>query len=169
MELVKSMLESLPLIIITVGIEYRFAYKTLELKTSKSLTFVVMLLVSFIAGKLNITFQLVGTIDANSIYYACLTFLLFLFLFKGNIIKKLFLAILINYGIPITCYIFIPFANYFFNPKQSQFTVVLQILDYVNTLIAFVLMEFIGNRFKNLRSELPVGYTLYLAVVLVFV
>lgn len=168
MDLLKA-LGSLPLVAITILIEYRFGYKTLGIRTSKILTFCIMLAVNYIAGQLNIRLQIAGTIDENTFYFATINFLLYLILFKGNIVKKLFITVLICCGIPITFYIFLPFASYFYGQNATQFSLALNVLEYVNTLLAVIMMEYIGRRFQNLRRELPTGYTFYLTAVLLFV
>lgn len=169
MELLKSIMESLPMLIVMVGIEYRFACKTLGLRTSKALTFCVMFFVILLAGRLNMRFHLAQSTDANILYSTAVNFLLFLILFKGKIMKKLFLTVLINYGIPITFYILLPFAGCFFSQTQAQYLFAMQILGGANILICIALMEYVGNKFQNLRKELPPGYTIYLTAVLVFV
>ena len=169
MELLKGLMESLPLLVIMVWIEYRFACKTLGLKTSRILTFFIMFIGIFLAGRLNVYFHLAGTVDGNILYASIVCFLLFLLLFKGNNIKKLFFTVLINYGIPITFYILLPFVGCFFRETSAQYMFALQILQGINILVCIVLMEFFGKKFQNLRKELPFGYTIYLTAVLVFV
>lgn len=157
------------MVAITVALEYRFAYKTLGLRISKVLAFCIMLIVQFIAGQLNIWLHLAASGGTSVLYYGTTTLLLYLFLFQGSMVKKLFFTIFIHCGIPISYFIFLPFVRCFFNPVSSSFTIALRILAYVNTMLSIVLIEYIGKKFQNLRRELPTGYTLYLAVVLLFV
>lgn len=169
MEALKSALQSLPFLIITLSIEYRFAYKTLGIKSSKVFTFFIMLAVYFLAGQLNVQLHIAGTTSANTLYHGTFTFLLYLLLFHGNVVKKLFVTILFCSGIPISYYIFLPFASCFFSQTPERFILSLQILEYLNIAFAMVLMEYVGRKFQNLRRELPTGYTIYLAAVLLFV
>lgn len=161
-------LQSFPLLVVTVAIEYSFAYKTLGIRISKILTFTIMLIVHLLTGWLNLQFHIAGDI-ANTIYYTLITLGLYLFLFKGKAVKKLFFAILIGCGLPVIYYIFFPFVRYFFGQTATKYLLVLQIFEYANTLLAVVLMEYVGKKFQNLRRELPAGYTVYLSSVVLFV
>lgn len=169
MEALKAAMQSLPLLIITVGIKYRFAYRALGIRMSKVLTFSIMLVINFLAGCLNMQFHLAKTIGENTFYYCMITFLLYWLLFKGNAIKKLFITIFICCGIPITYYILLPFASCFFGQTPAKFLFALQILEYANTLLSVAIMEYAGRKFQNLQRELPAGYTIYLTAVLLFV
>lgn len=165
MDIVKSLLLSF----ITIGIEYRFTCKILSTRIYKPLAFFIMLAVHIFTGQLNIHLQLAGTIGMNTLYYGSISFLLNLLLFRGHLVKRLFIVVLLSCGIPISFYIFLPFAGYFFGKSPGDFSLALQILEYVNIILAAVIMEYIGRRFQNLRRELPAGYTVYLTAVLLFV
>lgn len=169
MELLKALLLSFPLSLITVAVEYRFICKTLERKTSGILTFGIMLIVYIAANGLNMRYLFAKSVGINTLYYCILTFILYLVLFKGSIVKKLFFTVFISYGVPITFYVLMPFVSCFFGKNSRDYLLVLKILEYVNILFTVVILEYMGKRFQNLRRELPTGYTLYLTVVLLFV
>ena len=168
MEILKALLLSLPMTAITVALEYRFGCKTLGLRIPKVLAFGVMLMVQLLAGQLNMRFQLAPSGGASMLYYGAITLLLYLILFKGNIVKKLFFAMFIRCGIPTSYFVLLPFAGCFFEQGSENFIFALRILEYVNVALSIVLIEYAGKKFQNLRRELPTGYTLYLSVILLF-
>lgn len=157
------------LIVITVLIKYRLPLRLLKLRWTKSVTFIVMLMVHFFAGKANLYFHLANDIGGNTLYYGIITMGLYATLFQGNMIKKMFLTTLISCGFPITFYICLPFAHYFFGQEVDVFTIVLRVLEVMNLLLCAVGLEYVGKKFRNLRRELPAGYTIYLTAVIIFV
>lgn len=169
MEPLKELVQSFPFLFISVVIEYRLPCRILGQKYPRGLTFVIMLLVQSASGWLNLLLHLAPDIGGNALYYGLITFGFYLFLFNGGIVKKLFLTVLIHCGFPITFYIFIPFAHYFFYDEAKIFVLSLQILEFANLLICAVGIEFIGKKFLNLRRELPFDYTIYLTAVILFV
>ena len=169
MEIIKTLLKSSPLMLITVAVEYRLVCKTLGRKTSGALSFLIMFIVYMAANGLNMQYQFAKAIGINTFYYCIITFLLYLFLFKGGVVKKLFFTVLISFGVPILFYVLLPFVNYGVGVNSKNTLLALQILEYVNILFAAFIMEYVGRKFQNLRRELPLGYTLYLTVVLLFI
>lgn len=128
-----------------------------------------MLLVHFFAGCLNLNLNFATDIGGNTFYYGLMTFGLYLFLFKGSVIKKVFLTVLIHCGFPITFYIFLPFTHYFFDQITETFLLVLKMLEFINLLLCAVGVEYVGKKFQNLRREPPFDYTIYLTAVILFV
>lgn len=164
-----NVLQASPSLLLTVIIKFRLPHKLLGLRYSGILTFFVMLTVHIFAGWMNLHLHLATGLGGNTLYYGFMTFALYLFLFKDSLIKKLFFTVLITWGFPITFYIFLPFVHYFWGQSTPLLLFVLKVLEYVNTLLCAVGMEYIGRKFQNLRRELPVGYTIYLTAVILFV
>ncbi len=164
-----EMLKSLPLSILALTMEYRLLNRILVRKYSAFLTILVMLAVDLFAGWLNVYAHLADSIEENALYYGAIAFVLYIVLFKGNLIKKLFVDVLIVCGVPIIIYVFLPLIQYFFAKRSGQFILVLDILNYIYMLLCLLFMEFVGRKFQNLRRELPNNYTFYLSAVIVFV
>lgn len=111
MEILKTLLPSSPLMLLTVAVEYRLVCKTLGRKMSGALTFFMMFLVYMAANGLNMRVQFAKAIGINTFYYCIITFLQYLLLFKGGIVKKLFFTVLISFGMPIIFYVLLPFVD----------------------------------------------------------
>lgn len=169
MDTLNALLTYIPLLVITVAIQYRLSCRVLGLKYKGLPTFFIMLMVLFFTGRLNMQLHIAGDIEGNTLYYGLITFLLNQFLFKGNLLKKGFFTVLVNCGFPITFYIFLPFAYYFFGEASETFLLTLKLLEWFNTLICAVCLEYIGKRFQHLSRDLPFDYTIYLTAVIVFV
>lgn len=156
-------------LLIAVVIQYRLARKTLGEKYAWFYTFFIMLAVNIFASWLNVSLGFATTIIENSFYYGVYNLALYLILFQGSVVKKVFLTVLITCGLPIPFYILLPFAQYFFSPQTDTFLLVLTVIQYLNLTLSAVGMEYVGKKFQNLRQELPQGYTIYLTGVVLFV
>lgn len=169
MEGLQEILRDFPIFLLTVIIQYRLPNRILGKKYSGLLTFSVMLAADIFASWLNIS-QLIATdLGGNTLYYGLLNLALHLLLFKGSIIKKIFLTVLISCGLPIPFYIFLPFVHYLFSPQTSELLLALEVIADLNALLSAIGMEYIGKKLKNLRRELPPDYTIYLTAVILFV
>lgn len=169
MEALQAILQTLPLTLITVTIKYRFPGKVLGLRYRALPTFLIMLAAHIVSGWMNLHFHLAGDIVDNLLYYGLMTIALYLLLFKGNLVKKVFLTILIDCGFSILFYLFLPFVHCFLYQNTDAFLLTLDILEFVNLLLCAVGIEIVGRKFQNLRRELPVDYTIYLTAVILFV
>ncbi len=169
MDVLSTMLKALPLLLMTIIIEYRLANKTLGRKYSALFTLMIMLFIKFFVGWLNLYAHLLKSPWENTLYYGLVSFVLYTILFKGNFIKKTFIAVLMVFATPILFYIFLPFAHCFFSNEPQRLSMTLKVLEYFSLLLCGVIMEYVGKRFQNLRKELPPDYTIYLTAVIVFV
>lgn len=169
METLQEVLQAISILVITVLIQYRLPKRILGQRCSGILTLSIMLAVNFFASWLNMSLNLATDIGENTLYYGLFNLALYLLLFKGSVIKKVFLTVFIGCGLPIPFYVFLPFAHCFFDQATSEFLLALEVIEYVNIILSAVGMEYIGRKFQNLRRELPFGYTVYLTAVILFV
>lgn len=162
-----QVLESFPTLLLTVWVETRFLSRTLGRRFSALATILCILMARVLAGWLNINYQIVGTIPSNLFYYGLLSFLLFLLLFRGGLVKIGFFVTLLTCIPDIFMQIVIPFLFYTNNIWNTR---ILDGFGTVGVLVFLsVFLEFAARRFHNLRYELPNGYTIYLMVVVIFV
>lgn len=155
--------------LISIIIQYRLPCKVLGRKYGGILTFSTIMVANILASWLNISIELATTTGANALYYGTINLLLYLLLFKGNTVKKVFLAVLMACGLPIPSYILLPFVHCFFEVTSDGFLIALAVVQYFSIALVAVGMEYAGRKFQNLRRELPLGYTIYLTGVLLFV
>lgn len=158
-----------PILLITVIIQYRLPNRILGKKYGSTITFSIMLIVNFLASWLNIFISITRSTGQYTLYYGLINMLLYLLLFNGSSVKKVFLAVLIACGLPIPAYILLPILDCFLTPASEEFFVLLAIVQYLNILLGALAMEYVGRKFQNLRRELPFDYTVYLTGVILFV
>lgn len=163
------MLQDSPIILLTVLIQYRLPRRVLEQKCAGIWTLSIILVVNVLASWLNLAASLTTELGMNTLYYGAINLALYMLLFRGSLIKKLFLSVLISCGLPLPYYSLLPFVLYVFEPGTQGLLIALQVLGLVNVALSFVGMEYMGKKFQNLRRELPVGYTIYLTGVIIFV
>lgn len=154
--------------LIAIIIQYRLPCKVLGRKWGGILTFFTILAANVLASWLNISMHIVTTTGANALYYGVLNLLLYLLLFKGNTVKKVFLAVLMACGLPIPSYILLPFVHCMFDVTSDGFFIALAVVQYISITLVAIGMEYAGRKFQNLRRELPFGYTVYLTGVILF-
>ncbi len=155
--------------LISVIILYRLPCKVLGRKYGGILTFSTIMVANVLASWLNISLAFATTTGTNSLYYGTINLLLYLLLFKGNTVKKVFLAVLMACGLPLPNYILLPFVNCFFDVISDGFLIALATVQYLSLALAGLGMEYAGRKFQNLHGELPFGYTIYLTGVILFV
>lgn len=162
-------LYSLPLLLTAVVVRYRLPARILEKKYGSALTFFIMLTANFLAGLLNMLFSIATSIGTDALYYGAVNLILCHLLFKGHIVKKVFLTVLIACGLPIPSYILISVLHLILSPTSEAFIPALTVVAYATAILGAVCMEYVGRRFQNLSRELPSDYTVYLTLVILFV
>lgn len=164
-----EILYELPVFLITIMIQYRLPHRVLEQKYGSKWVFSIMLAVNILASWMNVSLSIAGNTGTNALYYGVVNLLLYLLLFKGSVVKKVFFAVLMACGLPIPTYILLPVLYCFFDITSEGFFIGLTIVQYIAIILAALGMEYAGQKFQNLRRELPVGYTAYLTGVILFI
>lgn len=157
MSLEKLLLEYVLPCILSAWIECRFLTRVLGAKYPFPLTWGAMIAGDVLFSGLNMTLGLVGTISGHFLYYCFLFFLLYAFLFRGSLLKKLFFDVILWCSLRASEMIFFPvWMMHQWNYRYSF------VINMMGLGIMAVLLEIFGRKFQNLRRDLPKDFILYL-------
>lgn len=150
--------------VLTQGIAFRFLSRILVRKFSAPFTLAAMVLFDILIGIVNVSFQIANTVMQNTLYFCFLETCLYMALFHGSVIKKLFLAALGWCSFHSAYFILFPLYRTRFLDSAGW-----TLLMYIAIFLQGILLESIGRRLQNLRFGLPSAYTAYLLFILLFV
>lgn len=154
--------------LICIFIGCRFLTKTLIPKYPLPVIYIATILFEAIYGGLNTAFRFTDTTFGSFLYSYVGIFFLCTLLFRGTLLKKIFLVVLRTSSYTGLASALLPFAQLFQadNPAAAQTAQLVMI--YITVILWGLLLEFIVWRFRNLKQEMPNGLTAYLLFVNIF-